>query len=105
MTSLGPRMQRLVQEGGMQIGIIGLGRMGAGMARRLARGGVQVLCYDQAEAAAAALAEERGIECVESLAALCARMEGERVIVLSLPAGSAAEDPTRTPVPRIAPTA
>jgi len=86
----------------MQIGIIGLGRMGAGMARRLARGGVQVLCYDQAETAAAALAEERGIECVESLAALCARMEGERVIVLSLPAGSAVEDTIRSLVPLIA---
>jgi 6-phosphogluconate dehydrogenase len=95
-------MQPLVQEGGMQIGIIGLGRMGAGMARRLARGGVQVLCYDQAETAAAALAEERGIECVESLPALCARMEGERVIVLSLPAGSAVEDTIRSLVPLIA---
>jgi 6-phosphogluconate dehydrogenase len=95
-------MQPLVQEGGMQIGIIGLGRMGAGMARRLARGGVQVLCYDQAETAAAALAEERGIECVESLPALCARMEGERVIVLSLPAGSAVEDTIRSLVSLIA---
>ena len=86
----------------MQIGIIGLGRMGAGMARRLARGGVQVLCYDQSEAAAAALAGERGIECVESLPSLCARMEGERVIVLSLPAGSAVEDTIRSLVPLIA---
>jgi pyrroline-5-carboxylate reductase len=69
----------------MQIGIIGLGRMGAGMARRLARGGVQVLCYDQAEAARRAVASEPGIECAEDLPALCARMDGERVIVLSLP--------------------
>jgi len=86
----------------MQIGIIGLGRMGAGMARRLARGGVQVLCYDQAEAARSALSGERGIECVESLPSLCARMEGERVIVLSLPAGSAVEDTIRSLVPLIA---
>ena len=43
----------------MQIGIIGLGRMGAGMARRLARGGVQVLCYDQAEAARSAVGRAR----------------------------------------------
>ena len=35
----------------MQIGIVGLGRMGAGMARRLARGGVRVVCYDQQTAA------------------------------------------------------
>ena len=86
----------------MQIGIIGLGRMGAGLARRLARGGVQVFCHDQAEAARAAVAAEPGIECVENLAALCARMEGERVIVLSLPAGDAVEDTIRSLVPLIA---
>jgi len=86
----------------MQIGIIGLGRMGAGLARRLARGGVQVFCHDQAEAARAAVAAEPGIECVENLAALCARMEGERVIVLSLPAGDAVEDTIRGLVPLIA---
>ena len=86
----------------MQIGIIGLGRMGAGMARRFARGGAQVLCYDQAEAARAALSEERGVKCVESLAALCARMEGERLIVLSLPAGAAVEDTIRELIALIA---
>ncbi|HJY78316.1 MAG TPA: decarboxylating 6-phosphogluconate dehydrogenase [Burkholderiales bacterium] len=86
----------------MQIGIIGLGRMGAGMARRLARGGVQVFCYDQVEAARTAVAPEPGIECAENLAALCARMEGERVIVLSLPAGDAVEDTIRSLVPLIA---
>jgi 6-phosphogluconate dehydrogenase len=86
----------------MQIGIIGLGRMGAGMARRLARGGAQVFCYDQAEAARAALSEERGVKCVENLAALCARMEGERLIVLSLPAGAAVEDTIRGLLPLIA---
>jgi 6-phosphogluconate dehydrogenase len=86
----------------MQIGIIGLGRMGAGMARRLARAGVQVLCYDQADAARAALAEVRGVQCLGNLAALCARMEGERVIVLSLPAGAAVEDTVRELIPLIA---
>jgi 6-phosphogluconate dehydrogenase len=86
----------------MQIGIIGLGRMGAGMARRLARGGVQALCYDQTEAARKAVADERGVECVEDLAALCARLEGERVIVLSLPAGAAVEDTIRDLIPLLA---
>jgi 6-phosphogluconate dehydrogenase len=86
----------------MQIGIIGLGRMGAGMARRLARAGVQVLCYDQAEAARAGVASEPGVECAEDLAALCARLDGERVILLSLPAGPAVEDTIRSLVPLIA---
>jgi 6-phosphogluconate dehydrogenase (decarboxylating) len=68
----------------------------------LARGGVRVLCYDQAEAARVAVSEERGVQCVENLAALCARMDGERVIVLSLPAGAAVEDTIRELIPLIA---
>ena len=85
----------------MQIGIVGLGRMGAGMARRLARAGVHVVCHDQADAARAALAGERGVDCVDNLAALCARLEGERVILLMLPAGDAVEDSIRALVPLV----
>jgi 6-phosphogluconate dehydrogenase len=76
----------------MEIGFIGLGRMGAGMARRLAHSGARIVCYDHAEAAREALAEEENVERAENLAALCARLDGERVIVLSLPAGAAVED-------------
>jgi 6-phosphogluconate dehydrogenase len=83
----------------MQIGIVGLGRMGAGMARRLAHAGVKVIGFDPADAARAALAGEANIECAENLAALCARIDGERVILLSLPAGAAVEDAVRDLVP------
>ncbi|HJS38354.1 MAG TPA: NAD(P)-binding domain-containing protein, partial [Burkholderiales bacterium] len=62
--------------GGMDIGIVGLGRMGANMARRLARGGADALAYDHAAEARGALAGEPGVTCVEGLAALCARIEG-----------------------------
>jgi 6-phosphogluconate dehydrogenase len=83
----------------MEIGIVGLGRMGAGMARRLARGGVRVVCYDNAEAAQQAIAEVENVDCAENLAALCARLVGERVIVLSLPAGGAVEDTIKDLLP------
>ena len=53
----------------MDIGIVGLGRMGAGLARRLARGGARVVCHDHAEAAQKALAGERNLEGAENLAA------------------------------------
>ena len=86
----------------MQIGIVGLGRMGAGMARRLARAGVRVVCHDQAEAARAAVAGEPGIDCAQNLAALSARLDGERVILLMLPAGAAVEDTIRALVPLVA---
>jgi 6-phosphogluconate dehydrogenase len=75
----------------MQIGIVGLGRMGANMARRLARGGVRVLAYDREASARGSLAGEAHVAIVDSLAALCAAIEGERVVLLSLPAGETTE--------------
>jgi len=85
----------------MQIGIIGLGRMGAGMARRLAQGRVRVVCYDRADAARTALAGVDNVECVENLAALCARLDGERILMLMLPAGAAVEDTLRELAPLV----
>ena len=83
----------------MQIAIVGLGRMGAGMARRLARAGVKVVCYDQSEPARQAIAAEPGVQCAENLAALCTRLDGERVILIMLPAGEAVEDTLRDLLP------
>ena len=85
----------------MQIGIVGLGRMGAGMARRLARGGCNVIGFDQSAAAGEALAAEPRVQCAENLAALCARLEGERVILLALPAGEAVEHAIRDLLPLV----
>ena len=76
----------------MQIGIVGLGRMGGNMARRLARGGARVIGFDRERAARAALAGEKGVECVDALAALCAQLDGERVVLTMLPAGQATEE-------------
>ncbi len=76
----------------MQIGIVGLGRMGGNMARRLARGGARVLGFDRERAARDALAGEKGVECVDGLAALCAQLAGERVVLTMLPAGGPTED-------------
>jgi 6-phosphogluconate dehydrogenase len=79
----------------MEIGIIGLGRMGAGMARRLSRAGVHVIAYDRAEATRSTLKGEPNIDCAENLPALCARLGGERVILVMLPAGDAVESTLR----------
>ena len=76
----------------MEIGIVGLGRMGANMARRLARGGAHVIAFDRDRAAREALRGEKRIECVEGLAALAAQLAGERVILTMLPAGAPTED-------------
>jgi 6-phosphogluconate dehydrogenase len=83
----------------MDIGIIGLGRMGANMARRLARGGVRVFAYDRERAARDELAGEANVICVEGFAVLCAQLEGERVLLTMLPAGAATEDMLRELLP------
>jgi 6-phosphogluconate dehydrogenase len=83
----------------MELGIIGLGKMGAGMARRLARAGVHVLCHDKSEAAQKGIEGEANVDCAENLAALCARLTGERVIVIMLPAGEPVEDTIRELLP------
>jgi len=85
----------------MEIGIVGLGRMGAGMARRLSRGGVRVVGCDRDKAAREALAGEPGVECVEAYAQLAAQLAGERVILLLLPAGAPTEDALRALLPHL----
>src|SRR5712664_847215 len=85
----------------MEIGIVGLGRMGAGMALRLARAGVQVICYDQADAARRSVAAEPNVVCAGNLAALCARLSGERVVILMLPAGEPVENTIRDLLPLV----
>ena len=75
----------------MEIGVVGLGRMGANMARRMARGGARVVAYDRDAAQRLALKDEKNVACVEGLAALAARLAGERVILVMLPAGAATE--------------
>jgi 6-phosphogluconate dehydrogenase len=85
----------------MQIGIVGLGRMGAGMARRLARGGARVVCYVRSVAVRSAFAKVENVACVENLAALCTSLDGLRVIVLMLPAGPAVEETIRELIPLV----
>jgi len=71
----------------MDIGVVGLGRMGANMARRMARAGARVVAFDVDAAARTALAGERNVQVAEDLAALAAGLPGERVILIMLPAG------------------
>jgi 6-phosphogluconate dehydrogenase len=69
----------------MQIGMIGLGRMGANMVRRLLRDGHECVVYDINEAAVATLAREGAIA-ASSLEAFVDRLEKPRCAWLMLPA-------------------
>ncbi|MCB1675653.1 MAG: decarboxylating 6-phosphogluconate dehydrogenase [Halioglobus sp.] len=69
----------------MQIGMIGLGRMGANMVRRLMRAGHECVVYDREPEAVAAVAHEGAIAAT-SLEELCARLAAPRTVWLMVPA-------------------
>jgi 6-phosphogluconate dehydrogenase len=74
----------------MRIGIIGLGRMGGNIARRLMRGGHEIVGFDRDAATIAALGAE-GATIAASLNELAASLEEPRVFWVMLPAGSPTE--------------
>jgi len=86
----------------MQVGIVGLGRIGAGMARRLARGGHSVLAWNRTPAVATELAAEPEnggqITAVASIDALVAGLQAPRHVLVSLPAG----EPTQQLIDQLA---
>ena len=73
----------------MQIGMIGLGRMGANLVRRLQRAGHQCVVFDVAPAAVAALATEGATPAV-SIADLTAQLDAPRAVWVMVPAAFAA---------------
>ena len=76
----------------MKIGMVGLGRMGGNMARRIARGGLDVVAWDRAAGARAGLAAEARVRTVETLEALVQALPFPRVIWMMLPAGAPTEE-------------
>ena len=74
----------------MQLGMIGLGRMGANMARRLMKAGHQIVAYDRSPDAVKQLAGE-GAKGVDSLGAMVSAMQKPRAIWIMVPAGGPTE--------------
>ena len=70
----------------MQLGMIGLGRMGANLVRRLMRAGHECVVFDVAPEAIAALAAEGAVPAA-SLAELVEKLQGPRNIWVMVPAG------------------
>ncbi|MFP4610301.1 MAG: phosphogluconate dehydrogenase (NAD(+)-dependent, decarboxylating) [Thiohalophilus sp.] len=75
----------------MRIALIGLGRMGANMARRLLRQGIEVVGYNRSPAIVSQLAEEENLLPADSLEAAIAQLPAPRIVWLMLPAGEATE--------------
>ncbi|MBS0465338.1 MAG: decarboxylating 6-phosphogluconate dehydrogenase [Proteobacteria bacterium] len=71
----------------MDLGMIGLGRMGANMAQRLILGGHRVVGFDPNEAARKAL-DDKGGESADSLQAMVAKLDAPRAVWSMVPAGA-----------------
>ena len=69
----------------MQIGMIGLGRMGANMVRRLLNGGHQCVVFDRSPKVVTELTEEKAIGC-SSLAEFVKKLTKPRAVWLMVPA-------------------
>ncbi|MGH2427429.1 MAG: phosphogluconate dehydrogenase (NAD(+)-dependent, decarboxylating) [Candidatus Limnocylindria bacterium] len=79
----------------MQVAICGLGRMGAGMARRLARGGHEVVAWNRTEQVAAELAaepeNEGRVTVAEPMDRLAELTASPRHVITSVPSGAATD--------------
>jgi 6-phosphogluconate dehydrogenase len=75
----------------MRIGMVGLGRMGSNMARRLMRAGHRVIAWDRDPAPGRAL-EREGAAAAGSLDDLVRRLEPPRAVWVMLPAGAPTEE-------------
>jgi 6-phosphogluconate dehydrogenase len=75
----------------MQLGMIGLGRMGTGMSQRLLQGGHQVVVYDRAAQAVASISS-KGATGSGSLEELGQKLKPPRIFWLMIPAGAPVDD-------------
>jgi len=75
----------------MQLGLIGLGKMGANMAERLRQGGHQVVGFDFNAEAVAKLTQEGGVG-VSSLEEMAKKLTGRRAVWIMVPQGKPVDD-------------
>ncbi len=75
----------------MQLGMIGLGRMGANMVRRLMKSGHQCVVYDRSADTVAGLVKE-GAAGASSLEELVSKLDAPRAVWVMVPAGQPTED-------------
>jgi 6-phosphogluconate dehydrogenase len=84
----------------MELGMVGLGRMGANMVERLVRGGHRLVGYDR-DAAAVARVVSAGAEGADSLASLAGKLARPRAIWIMVPSGAPVDETIATLLPHI----
>jgi 6-phosphogluconate dehydrogenase len=82
----------------MDIGITGLGRMGAGMAERWVRNGHRVVAHNRSRGPVDELAS-KGAEAAYSIEELVGKLQAPRAVWIMLPAGDVTEQMIQTLIP------
>ncbi len=82
----------------MELGMIGLGRMGANMTERLLRGGHRVVSYDRSSQAVQSVVG-KGASAAESLEALAVALRVPRVVWLMVPSGDPVDQTIQALIP------
>jgi len=85
----------------MQLAMIGLGRMGGNMVRRLLQGGHEVVVYDRSTEAIQAHVQ-LGAKGAHDLADACRQLGGRRIVWMMVPSGQAVESTIEQLVPHLA---
>lgn len=84
----------------MRMAMIGLGKMGGNMVRRLRRGNIEVVGFDRAADVVAQLAKEDGMIAANSVEDAVSKLSSPRIVWLMLPSG----DPTEQQIRALAPS-
>src|SRR4029078_10296572 len=85
----------------VHLGMVGVGRMGANMGRRLALRGVAVTGFDPAPDARAAFAASDSCDVADNLEALVHALPSPRIVWLMVPAGKGTEAVIAELAPRL----
>ncbi|HZZ89858.1 MAG TPA: decarboxylating 6-phosphogluconate dehydrogenase [Caulobacteraceae bacterium] len=75
----------------MRLGIVGMGRMGANIARRLMQGGHECVVYDRAQEAVQKVVADGGVA-ARDVADLVGELKSPRIVWVMLPAGKPTEE-------------
>ena len=83
----------------MKMALIGLGKMGANMARRLLRNGVEVVGHNRSKEIVQQLAKEEGLVPADSLLQAVLQLPSPRIVWLMLPCGAPTENMIQELIP------
>lgn len=85
----------------MQMALIGLGKMGGNMARRLCRGGIEVVGFNRSSEIVNTLSAEEGMIAANSVEDAIGKLSGQRIIWLMLPCGDPTEQMIQSLIPQL----